>query len=155
VPVVSAKSITLAGRRAIEAQMVDRCVVTRDSDPNDPGYVEPVMDPVTLQYPPAPRIRVYEGNCRVQVRSDINANAVEAVIGDHEFTYRTATLQLPIDTDVKDFGSTAAIRPDNVATILRCSLDPAMENRELNLQAESKGKTHATHRRFRIREVLS
>jgi hypothetical protein len=35
-------------------------------------------------------------------------------------------------------------------------LDPeGMEGRHINLQADTKGKTHATHRRFRSREPIA
>ncbi len=128
--------------------MIDTVVVTREAIPTDPEYVPPVLDEGTGQYPDPARIVVYEGKCRIQVRSDINSNAVEAVAGDHEFMYRTGTMQLPV-------AGTGYIGPDCVATITGCPLDPDMVDREFNLMAETKGKTHATHRRYRIKEVLA
>ena len=145
---MSAETAAIAGRRAMEAIMIDSCVITRDRLPSDPGYVEPVLDEATGEYPPMQRVVVYRGRCRIQVRSDINSNAVEAVIGEHEFIYRTATLQLPV-------GCAGNIPPNSVVTMLTCPLDPDMVGREFALQAENKGKTHATHRRFRIKEVLA
>lgn len=139
---MSADSVVRAGRLAAESLMVDTCRITK------PGEGKGPFNEHTGQYDPPPRITVYEGKCRIQVRSDINANAVEAVVGDHEWTYRTATLQLPIE-------GTGQIRPDFVCEYLTCPLDPDMVGRQFNMQAESKGKTHATHRRYRLRELLS
>lgn len=138
---MSAESAVMAGRAAIEALMIDTCRIT------GPGAGDPVFNETTGQYDMPARVVLYEGKCRIQVRSDINSNAVEAVIGEHEFTYRTATLQLPVD-------GTGGVRPDSVATLVTCPLDPALEGAEFNIQAETKGKTHATHRRYRIREVV-
>lgn len=129
-------------------QMIDTCRVTKD------GAGPKVWDEATLQYTLPPRVVVYEGPCRLQVRSDINANAVEAVVAEHEWTYRTATLQLPIDTPAGATGSAAAVSTDHQAEILTCPLDSNMVGRILNLQAESKGKTMSSHRRFRTRELL-
>lgn len=122
--------------------MVDTCRITK------PGEGKGPFNEATGQYDPPARITVYEGKCRIQVRSDINSNAVEAVVGEHEWTYRTGTLQLPITAE------TGAIRPDFICEYLTCPLDPSMVGRLFNMQAETKGKTHATHRRYRIREVL-
>lgn len=139
---MSAETTVMAGRLAIEALMIDRCVI-RKFDPDDRVWDEP-----TLQYYPGAGVIVYSGKCRVQVRSDINANAVEAVIAEHEWTYRTATVQLPIE-------GTSDITADCVLELTASPLDPDRVGIVLNLQADSKGKTHATHRRFRARELLS
>lgn len=139
---MSAESAVREGRRAIEDLMIDTCRITA------PGVGTGPFNETTGQYETPPRITVYEGKCRIQVRSDINSNAVEAVVGDHESTYRTGTMQLPIE-------GTLNIKPDYVAEHLTCPLDPGLVGRLYNLQAETKGKTHATHRRYRIREVLS
>lgn len=143
---MSAESAVLAGRAAIESLMIDRCRITREAKPTDPGYVAPELDEDTGEYPEPPRVMLYEGICRVQVRSDINSNAVDAVIGEHEFVYRTATLQLPI--------ASGHIPVNCVAEILDSPLDPTLVGAEYLIHAETKGKTHATHRRFRIKEVL-
>lgn len=140
-PLLSAVDVEF-GRELAQAHFIDTCRITRDGD--GPR----VLDETTGEYVDPPRVVVYEGPCRVQVRSDINSNAVEAVIGEHEFTYRTGTLQLPIE-------GTADIKPDYVAEHVSCPFDPSLEGRVYNMQAETKGKTHATHRRYRIREVLS
>lgn len=140
-PLISPTEV--AEDRAIaEAQMIDTCRITK------PGVGKGPFDEATMKYAPPARIPVYEGKCRIQVRSDINSNAVEAVVAEHEWTYRTATLQLPIE-------GTGEILGDYVAEILTCPYDPEMVGRVFNLQVESKGKTLATHRRYRIRELMS
>lgn len=139
---MSASTVTIRGRRAIEKLMVDTCEIRRFS------ASDRVFNESTGQYAEGSGVLVYSGKCRVQVRSDINANAVEAVVGEHEWTYRTNTVQLPI-------AGTSAVVTDCVLTITSCPLDPVRVGIRMNLQAESKGKTHATHRRFRGREVLS
>lgn len=141
-PLVSATEV--AEDRAIaEAQMIDTCRITKPG----PGGKGP-LDEETGQYTLPARVTVYEGKCRIQVRSDINSNAVEAVVAEHEWTYRTATLQLPIE-------GTGDVQSDYVAEILSCPFDPSLVGLIFNVQAETKGKTLATHRRFRIRGLMS
>lgn len=141
-PLISPTEV--AEDRAIaEAQMIDTCRITKPG-PGGPG----AFNETTMKYDTPARVTVYEGKCRIQVRSDINSNAVEAVVAEHEWTYRTATLQLPIE-------GTGDILGDYVAEILTCPYDPEMVGRVFNLQVESKGKTLATHRRYRIRELMS
>lgn len=148
---MSARSVTLAGRRKALTLFEDTVHVVRD----DPAAPAPEMDPQTGQYPPVGKVTIYRGPGRVQVRADINSNAVEAVVGEREGTYRTATIQLPIDTPTWATGSTADILPDDELIIIACPLDAAMVGRHINLQADTKGKTHATHRRFRSREPIA
>lgn len=133
----------VAEDRAIaEENMIDTCRIRRH-DMNDRVWNE-----ATLQYTGDTGTVVYEGKFRMQVRSDINSNAIEAVVGDHEWTYRTATAQLPID-------GTSEVVPDCVLEVLTCALDPSMVGHFFNLQADTKGKTHATHRRFLAKELQS
>lgn len=139
---MSAASVVARGRAAIEALMVDTCKVVRYNP------ADRVWNESTGQYDEGDGTTVYEGRFRIQVRSDINANAVEAEVAEHEWTYRTATAQLPI-------AGTEDIASDCVLEILTCPLDAGMVGRLYNLQADSKGKTHSTHRRFRARELLS
>jgi hypothetical protein len=149
---MSASSTVLHGRRKVLALMVDTIRVVRP----DPDAPEAVMDPATGQYVDAAKVTIYRGPGRVQVRADINSNAVEAVVGEREGTYRTATVQFPIDTPAGAVGKTSLILPDDEAIIEKCPLDPeGMEGRHINLQADTKGKTHATHRRFRSREPIA
>ena len=160
-------AVEIAEDRAIaEAQMID---VIEISKPATAG--PPVLDEATGQYPVVERVVVYgpgavddttgvpittatalgrailSGRYRIQVRSDINSNVVEAVVAEHEWLYRTATLQLPIL-------GTGHIRSDYVGRIITCTFDPELVGHVFNVQAETKGKTHATHRRYRIRELM-
>lgn len=143
----------LEGRQFIEDElMVDRIRVYRA----DPAAPPPVMD-ADFHYPPVPDIVIYEGRAHVQVRSDINSNAYEAVIGEHEGTVRTCTIDVPVvaDPEQGDIGSTAAILPDDACTILESPMDPERVGRVMNLQAETKDKTFSTRRRLRGLEVVA
>lgn len=137
-------------RAMANAEMIDTCRITRAVPPGPEDFNE-----ATLQYATPAPVVIYEGPCRVQVRADINSNAVEAVVAEHEWTYRTGTLQLPITAPEGSVGSTANVRPDDTATMLSCPLDAEMVGRKLNLQADTKGKTAASCRRFRTRELMS
>ena len=141
----------------VEAEMIDRGRVTRTAVPGDAEWVDTSTLDANLQYPDQGRVVVYEGRCRVQVRSDINANAVEAVVAEHEWTYRTSTAQFPMfaDSAKGDVGDPSIIQPDCILEILTSPLDPSRVGRRMNLQADSKNKTQASHRRFRARELLS
>lgn len=109
-----------------------------------PGAVDDDGNPVTGDLAP----RILAGKCRVQVRSDINANAVEAVVGEHEWTYRTAELQLPTT-------GTDAIQSEYVVEILTCMFNPDLVGSVFAMQTETKGKSHGVYRRYRIRELIS
>lgn len=143
-------------RAMVEAEMIDRGRVTRTAVEGDAEWVDTSTLDANLQYPTQGRVIVYEGRCRVQVRSDINANAVEAVVADHEWTYRTSTAQFPMFADPAkgDIGDPSIIQPDCILEILMSPLDPSRVGRTMNLQADSKNKTQASHRRFRARELL-
>jgi hypothetical protein len=156
----------IAEDRAIaEAQMIDVCTISM------PGVGKGPFNETTMKYDTPARVIVYgpgavdketlepllpdstlnkailAGKYRIQVRSDINSNAVEAVVAEHEWTYRTATMQLPI------LGS-GHLESNYVANIVTCTYDDSLTGRQFNLQAETKGKSQATHRRFRIRELM-
>lgn len=144
---VTAADIAWA-RRVAEAHMVDTCriKVFRIEDR--------VWNEGSLSYSPGPGTVVYEGKCRVQVRSDINSNAVEAVVGEHEWTYRTNTVQLPISGSGYVTGDPNDVQADCVLELLTSPHDPSRVGRVMNLQADTKTKTHATHRRFLGKELL-
>lgn len=144
---MSANTLTLRGRVAAERLMVDTCRITRAPQPEDPGYTAPVFDEDTGQYSGPPRVVVYQGKCRVQVRSDINSNAVEGVVGEHEWTYRTLTVELPI-------AGTEEVKPNCTLEVLTSPLDPSRVGIVINLMADTKNKTHSTHRRYRGRELV-
>lgn len=137
------------GRAIAEAEMIDRIRITR------PGAGDRVFDDATGQYTEPDPVVVYEGKCRVQVRADINSNAVEATFGDHEWTYRTAMLQLPISAGPGDTGDPSLVIPDCIGELTASPLDPSRVGRVLNIVAETKTKTIASSRKLSVREVLS
>jgi len=148
----SAAEITrtvLEGRAEMESLMLDRCRITKP----DPDAPAPVLDESTGQYPPVPRIVVYEGKCRIQVKADINSNVVETTAGEREWTYLTMTLQLPVEPGPGDIGSSSNVRPDNIAEMLSCPTDASLEGRLMNVQGLYH-KSQATHRRFRVKELI-
>lgn len=126
----------------MESLFLDTCRITK------PGDGPRVFDDETGQYTDPARVDVYEGPCRLQVKADINSNVVETTAGDREWTYLTASLQLPI-------AGTDDIRQDHIATILTCAHDETLVDREFNIQGLGQHKSDATHRRFRVRELIS
>jgi hypothetical protein len=141
-------------RAMAESEMIDRCRITRAADTRG------AFNEATGQYDTPAPVVVYEGRCRVQVRADINSNAVEAAVGDHEWTYRTATLELPVAagndaTGRPDVGDPSQVVPDCVTELLESPLDPSRVGRRLVVTAETKNKTLASCRKFATRELLS
>jgi hypothetical protein len=125
----------------MESIFLDTCEITR------PGEGDPVFDEETGQYTYPDPVVVYTGPCRLQVKVDINSNVVETTAGEREWTYLTATLQLP-------YVGSEDIRPDNVAKILTSAHDDTLPGRLYNVQGIYH-KSDATHRRYRVREVIS
>lgn len=134
------------GRAYIGELMQDTVRITRPATEDDPEWVPQVLDPDTGQYPAQGRVVVYEGECRMQVKSDINSNVVETTAGEREWTYLTAQLQVPIE-------GTLAIRVDNVAQVLTCPGDTDLVDRLFNVTG-TYHKSQAAYRRFRVREVI-
>lgn len=124
------------------------------------GEGEPVLDYSTGQMVDPPRVTVYEGPGRLQIRADINSNVVEAVVAEREAAYQTATLQLPIAVDTTDttvtggapVGDPANVRNGMIAECLIEPDEPALPGRQFGVLANAY-KSHATCRRLRVREV--
>lgn len=138
-----------------QAEMVDTCRVVRYPAAAAGGE----LDEDTLKYPeqtkgvPAHATVIYEGPCRLQIRSDINANIVEPQELDREWAYQTSTLQLPVEDDDRIVsGASKDIQSNDVAVYLTARHDPSLPGRLFNLQATTH-KTQASHRKFRIREA--
>lgn len=143
------------GRALAQAQMVDTCRILRYPAPAAGG----VLDETTGQYPaqttgvPADAPVIYEGPCRIQIRSDINANIVEPQELDREWAYQTSTLQLPFDTDDRiTRGASADVEPNDVCLYLTSRHEPSLPGRLFNIQATTH-KSMSSVRRFRIREA--
>lgn len=144
---MSAESTLEAGREAWFDLAADTCRITKAGAGKGP------FNETTGQYEPPPRVTVYEGICRLQVKADINSNIVETTAGDRESTYLTATLELPVETPEDALGSVGAIRPDNVCEFLTAQDDPTLVGRQFNMQGIYH-KSQAVYRRYRVREVI-
>jgi hypothetical protein len=153
---VSADDLLYDGRYAAEDLMVDRVRITRASV-ND-GRGRGPMNPTTLKYDQRPEpTLIYEGRAHFQVRADINGNAYESEIAQHEGTIRTANVDLPIDPDPDqgDIGDPSAVRADDRCTLLHSEHDPRREGAIFNIKAETKDKTYNTRRRLSVLEVIA
>lgn len=132
---MSAESVTLAGRAAAEALMVDACTVAR-------GSVDPVTDPDTgvVTYPTGPAF--YAGRCRVQLP---NVAEREVDAGEREWTEQAALVMVPMGV--------TGVRVGDVVTVTRSVLDPDLVGRRY-VVAGLMHKTFATARRLRCTEVV-
>lgn len=145
------QQLSIAGQNSSAEQFVDTCEIVRVS--RNKG----TRNKVTGQYddPPDPEV-IYRGPCRMQVRADINSNVVETTAGDHEWVYLTSQVQLPLGKDPRiEVGSSGAVRTDDVCEWLTAgkSSDQDMVGRKFNI-AGPFHKTHASKRRFRVRELV-
>ena len=127
-------------RTMVLGELDDTCRITRASGVRGP------MDPVTGQYPAAVRVTIYEGPCRFQIKPDMNANIIEPITLEREWAYTTSTLQVPM-------AGTDEIQVDDMAECLTSPHDPSMVGRLYNIQS-GYHKTHASHRRLRVREAV-
>jgi len=131
---VTAESVTLAGRAAAEALMVDTCRI---------GVLGPAaFDSATGTYTPGTIDPVYTGKCRVQVRDGLNAQDPE--VGERQITLQPLVLAVPI--------AATGIAVDQVAEILTATLDPELVGSRFRVVA-THAKTHATARRLQCEEV--
>lgn len=142
-------------RAMAQREMQDTCRIYRYPAPAAGG----ALDEETGQYPqqttdiPAGAVVVYEGPCRIQIRSDINANIVEPQELDREWAYQTSTLQLPVDYDERIVaGASKDVMTKDVCVYLTARYDPALPGRIFNMNATTH-KSQSSVRRFRIREA--
>lgn len=143
------------GRALAQNELRDTCRIVRYPAPAAGG----VLDETTGQYPgqtqgiPTGATVIYEGPCRIQIRSDINANIVEPQELEREWAYQTSTLQLPIDADDRIVtGASKEVRSNDVCEYLSSVYDPSLPGRLFNVQATTHKSVSAV-RRFRIREA--
>lgn len=118
-----------------------------------PGTGARVRNETTGQYTDPPRVVVYEGPCRIQVKADINSNVVEATAGEHEWTYLTGQLQLPIVTPAGAIGSVDAVDVDHILKMLAAPHSPTLVDAEFNIQG-TYHKSQAVYGRYRVKEVV-
>lgn len=142
-------------RAMAQREMLDTCRIVRYPATGSGG----VLDEDTGQYPeqskdiPADATTVYEGPCRIQIRSDINANIVEPQELEREWAYQTSTLQLPVDDDDRIVaGASKDVESNDVCVYLTSRYDPSLPGRLFNVQATTH-KSMSSVRRFRIREA--
>lgn len=139
----------LAEDRALaDTLMTDTCLITK------PGEGERVFNEETGQYTDPPRITVYQGPCRVQVKVDINSNLVESTAGEREWTYVTAQLQLPVVTPASATGSVNDVDVDHVCDVLTSEHSPRLVGLEANIQGQIGPKSHEVYLRFRLKAPM-
>lgn len=129
---MSATSVTLAGRRAAENLMVERCTI-REYSPA--AFVDGT-------YVPGAGAVVYSGRCEIQVTDSLNAET--PTVGEREVTLQRVTLKVPI--------STTGIQVGHIAVIDSASLDPDLEGRPYRIEAHH-AKSFATARRLQCEEI--
>lgn len=130
---MSAASITLRGRIAAEALMVDACVVTRktgETTNTDTAAVTPVI--ATL----------YTGKCRVQIMA--TGHVREQDVGESYILLLRIDVHLPM--------SVTGLATEDLITITASALDPDLVGRKFRIRYLSH-KTHMTARRLRAEEV--
>lgn len=131
---MSARSITLAGRRAAARLMVDTCTITRVTGATTDPDTGVVTDTTTT---------VYSGACRIQAAP---AASREVQPGEATRLMTRLELQLPMDA--------TGVASDDVVTIDSSALDGDLVGRAFVARGLSH-KTHAVMRRLEIEEVTS
>lgn len=127
-------------RAEAESQMRDTCTITRAGTGKGP------FNQTTGQYDKPPRVTVYTGKCRVQIKSVI-ASGSDASAGERVGTVQELELQLPV-------AGTDGIAIHDVAKILTSAHDDSLVDREFTVTARHE-KSQATARRLRVSEGTS
>lgn len=143
------------GRAMAQAEMVDTCRIVRSAAVGSTGAIDETTGKYPSQSIPLDDATViYEGPCRLQIRSDINANIVEPQELEREWAYQTSTLQLPVDADARIVsGASKDVQTSDVCLVLTARYDPSLPGRAFNVNATTH-KTMSSVRRFRIREAV-
>jgi hypothetical protein len=129
---MSAESVTLAGRTAAEALMVDTCVISRSSGSG-------TFNETTGAYSGS-STEVYAGKCRVKPRD--NADRV-VQYGQEAVSFWPFIVSVPM--------SVTTVALDDVVTITDSALDPALFGLSLRVREVLSG-THLTARRLSCEE---
>lgn len=145
---MSLHSALRAGRAAFDGMLTDACVITKD------GIGPRIFYEDTGQYVNPDRIAVYAGPCRIQVKADINSNVVEVTAGEHEWTYLTAQLQLPVEDPVGSAGSVNDVDVNHVCEITSAPYEASLVGSLFNIQG-TYHKSQAVYLRFRVKEVVA
>lgn len=131
---MSATSITLRGRAAAEALMVDAVTVqhqTGSTTDQDTGVVTPTYS------------AVYSGKAKIQQSSPATA---PSDVGEAAVFVGQLTLHLPVTS------TTALVGPDDLVTVTACTLDGSLVGQTFRLRGPAH-KSFATARRFPMVEV--
>lgn len=127
----------LPGLRAeAERLMTSTCTITRAGE----GKGE--FNETTGQYDKPERITIYEGKCRIQIKTSA-ANDTNA--GDRVAVVQASEWQGPIV-------GTENVSVNDVIHIDSCAHDASLIGREFTVVARHE-KTHATSRRLSVKEV--
>lgn len=130
---MSAASVTLRGRHAAEALMVDTCTITRT--------VATVTNPDTAQvtYTAA---SIYAGQCRLKLPVAV---ARPDVVGGAQQFLQHPVLSLP--------ATTTGVQIDDLVTMTASALMPALVGRLFRVRAQP-GQSHMTAARFEVMETM-
>lgn len=131
---MSATSVTLRGRVAAEALMVDACTITRvvsaSTDP-DTGVVTPTYS------------TIYTGKCRLKLPVAV---ARPVTVGEAQQFTQHPILSLP--------ATTTGVQVDDILTITTSLLMPSLVGRIFHVRAVP-GQSHMTAARFEVMELMS
>lgn len=133
---MSATSVTLAGRHAAEALMLDACTVKR--------LASQVTDPETGVVTPT-YTTIYTGKCKVQ-RTTRASRVAPTSVGEAEVFLARLELHLPV--------AASHVTSDDIATVTASALDPDLVGMVFHVR-ELAAKTLQTARRFGIELVTS
>lgn len=131
-----------AGRETAQALM-DSTVLIRRKTGTTPNPSNGQLEPVWQD--------IYKGPARVRL-TNADPRDVDAV--GQRFAIRDPTVSLPIAADPRiELGSSAAVRVDDVGTVLTNTPDPGEVGTSFRVDGRS-GQTHSTARRLPV-EVLA
>lgn len=131
---MSAATITLRGRAAAEAMMLDAVTVQHQTGTVTDGETGAVTPTYTTKY---------TGKAKIQ---QSNPATTPTVIGEAAVFVGQLTLHLPVTA------ATATVGPDDLVTVTTCVLDPSLAGATFRLRGPAH-KSYATARRFPMVEV--
>jgi hypothetical protein len=132
---VTATSITLEGRAAAEARMIDTCTITR-------GGGAPGFDPETGDYTEAASSTIYSGICEFKINDALTSGTPE--VGGAVATISRLVVKVPMAVD--------DVEVDDLVTCTASALDSDLVGRIYRV-AGPFAKTFATARRLPVEET--
>lgn len=132
---MTASSVTLRGRTAADARMVDACTIAH------PGG-DPTFDADTGEYTDGTPTVYYTGKCEVQISDGLNARETEA--GGTELTLTRLTVKVPISVE--------GVVVNDIVTITASELDPDLVDQQYRVLA-GMAKSFATARRLQVERM--